>query len=381
VAPDNRFEGTAQVPSGASNVEVKATDPSGNVRTNTYQVSVSGAGSSFTYDANGNLTGDGTKTYEHDAENRLTRVLSGASEVARFSYDGLGRRVQKVAGGVTTTYIYDAESVIEERLSSGGSLWYVDGPVIDQHWAVQDGGGAASYYLADHLGSIVQVTNAAGQLVLSRDYDPYGNMLAGASQNGYAFTGRNWDTESGSYYFRARHYLAPLGRFMSEDPIRFYGGVNLYAYVEGDPVNARDPFGLRPGKTGWRPTPSPFCGLYIGWKAFDVMKGHGTRFTHCWASCEITKACGKGRAEQWENIKEYYDWALCGLGGHLTFHMTRFPQDNCNSAFQPSDYQDNYRGRSTPCSQGCWDRCINAGPQGPGLSGAPEAPPGPYGAE
>ena len=51
---------------------VKATDPAGNIRTNTYQVTQSGATKTLTYDANGNLTGDGTKTYEWDAEDRLS---------------------------------------------------------------------------------------------------------------------------------------------------------------------------------------------------------------------------------------------------------------------------------------------------------------------
>jgi RHS repeat-associated protein len=244
VAPDNRFEGPAQMTSGTNTVAVVATDPSGNVRTNTYQVSVSGTGASFTYDQNGNLTGDGTKTFEYDAENRLTRVLSGGSEVARFSYDGLSRRTERIAGGVTTTYVYDTESVLEERLSTGGTLRYVDGPLVDQHWAAQDGGGTVSYYLTDHLGSVVQVTNAAGAATLSRDYDPYGNHLSGASQSGNAYTGREWDAAVDLHYYRARYYDARSGRFISEDPIGFAAGVNFYSYVFGNPINLTDPFGL-----------------------------------------------------------------------------------------------------------------------------------------
>ena len=82
---------------------VAATDPAGNVRTNTYRVSASGAGASYTYDPNGNLTTktEGTDTWGYDwnAENQLTRVTKNGVELARFSYDPIGRRVEKVAGG------------------------------------------------------------------------------------------------------------------------------------------------------------------------------------------------------------------------------------------------------------------------------------------
>ena len=56
------------------------------------------------------------------------------------------------------------------------------------------------------------------------------------------------------------------------------------------------------------------------------MKQHGTRFTHCWASCEIAKACGQKPAEDWQDIKEWYDWGVCGVPGF---------SKNCDSAFQP----------------------------------------------
>ena len=55
------------------------------------------------------LTGDGTKTYEWDAEDRLTAVKQGGATLASFTYDGGGRRVTKSAGGITTTNIYDGQ--------------------------------------------------------------------------------------------------------------------------------------------------------------------------------------------------------------------------------------------------------------------------------
>jgi RHS repeat-associated protein len=248
VAADNSFAGQAQVSSGTANVVVAATDASGNTRTNTYQVNQSGATSTYTYDANGNLTGDGTKTYEWDAENRLVAVLQGSTTLATFAYDGRGRRIQQVKGGVTHSYIHDFDEVIEERLSSGPIFRYVHGPGIDQHWAVQDDAGTVSYYLSDHLGSIVQTTNVAGSVTLAREYDPYGRLFSGASAAGYAFTGREWDPDTGLYYYRARYYDAQLARFLSDDPMhvlrRSEREINSYAYVANSPVQFIDPYGL-----------------------------------------------------------------------------------------------------------------------------------------
>jgi YD repeat-containing protein len=105
-----------------------------NVRTNTYQLTVTGAGMAYSYDLNGNLTGDGTKTFEWDAENRLTAVKQGAAALASFAYDGQGRRAQKTAGGVSRTYVYDDEGVIEERLSSGQRCATSTGAISTSHW-------------------------------------------------------------------------------------------------------------------------------------------------------------------------------------------------------------------------------------------------------
>ncbi|MFN8091783.1 MAG: RHS repeat-associated core domain-containing protein [Vicinamibacteria bacterium] len=99
---------------------------------------------------------------------------------------------------------------------------------------------------ADGLGSIVATTDAAGNVTSRRQYDTWGNLELGADQPGYAFTGREWDPETGLYYYRARYYDLKLGRFISEDPIGLGGGINSYSYVGNQPVNATDPMGLMP---------------------------------------------------------------------------------------------------------------------------------------
>lgn len=81
-----------------------------------------------------------------------------------------------------------------------------------------------TYYHAHGLGSIVAVTDQDGDVVKSYDYDPWGNRTESGTLTvdgvDYAFTGREWDAETGLYYYRARYYDPRIGRFISEDPIR-----------------------------------------------------------------------------------------------------------------------------------------------------------------
>jgi RHS repeat-associated protein len=97
-------------------------------------------------------------------------------------------------------------------------------------------------------------------------YDSFGNLTASAGRvtNPFRYTAREFDTEAGLYYYRARYYDSLFGRFLSEDPV---GGADksLYAYVSSDPVNLTDPFGLL-GKRPRAPNPptvSPNTVYYI----------------------------------------------------------------------------------------------------------------------
>lgn len=65
-------------------------------------------------------------------------------------------------------------------------------------------------------------------------------------KNLYTFTAREYDSETGLYYYRARYYDPVAGRFITRDPIGFEGGINQYAYVLNNPVNYTDPEGLNP---------------------------------------------------------------------------------------------------------------------------------------
>jgi RHS repeat-associated protein len=179
---------------------------------------------------------------EWNAEDQLKRVLKNGVEQARFSYDPYGRRVEKVAGGVTTSYLYDGEDILRE-IRGTATFTYVHGPGVDEPLAREEGTGTLSYYHADGLGSVAKRTSQAGALVHEYRYDAWGSIEVGASEPGYAFTSREWDPETGLAYYRARYYDPRAGRFLSLDSASESTALNPYAYVNGDPVNNLDPTG------------------------------------------------------------------------------------------------------------------------------------------
>jgi RHS repeat-associated protein len=212
-------------------------------------------GTTYTYDNNGNTktktTAAGTTAYTWDFENRLTQVaLPGTTGTVTYKYDPFGRRVQKAftQGGTTTTtnYLYDGRNSLEELDATGNVLArYNQGPSIDEPIS-ELRGSTTSFYQMDFLGSITSLSNSAGALANTYTYDSFGklNASAGTLTNPFQFTGREFDPETGIYNYRMRYYDQNVGRFLSEDPIGFGGGVNFYRYADGNPISETDPLGL-----------------------------------------------------------------------------------------------------------------------------------------
>ena len=207
-------------------------------------------GGTLSYDANGNLTNDGTNTYVWNARNQLSQITMGGTVKASYTYDALGRRTAKAIGGTTPTqYLYDGANAVQETLGSAVNP-ILAGLGIDERFARNDVTGR-TYFLTDALGSTIRLTDPTGTMQQQYSYDPYGNATqtnnSAGFTNPYQYTGREVDGP-GLYYYRARYYSPMLGRFISEDPLGFGGGQNnFYAYVGGDPLDNIDLLGLSSG--------------------------------------------------------------------------------------------------------------------------------------
>jgi RHS repeat-associated protein len=201
------------------------------------------AGGSFTYDSNGNLTGDGTRSYTWNARNELAS-LSGPVN-ASFAYDAFGRRRNKTVGGTTTQFLYDGQTPVQELSGGTPTANLLTGLGIDEYFTRTDVAGVRNY-LTDGLGSSLALADGSGTIQTEYTYEPFGGTsTSGASTgNTFVFTGREADG-TGLYFYRARYYDPKTTDFVSEDPISFGGGLNLYDYVGSDPINWIDPLGLQ----------------------------------------------------------------------------------------------------------------------------------------
>jgi len=251
-----------QVTQGTSTTESYSFDPVGNrtaslgvasYTTNTSNELTATSNASYTHDYNGNtltkVVGSSSTSYTWDFENRLTSVvLPGSGGTISFAYDPFGRRIEKVTPSTTSIFAYDGDNLIEEANSSGTAVArYSQGLNIDEPLAMLRS-SATSFYNADGLGSITSLGNAAGTLAQTYTFDSFGNQTAssGSLTNPFQYTAREFDPETGLYYYRARYYDPIAGRFLGEDPTRFVAGFNFYTYTENDPANYIDSWGLCP---------------------------------------------------------------------------------------------------------------------------------------
>jgi RHS repeat-associated protein len=224
-------------------VTVTATDPSGNAATAVYEVDQVPASKAFSYDANGNLTSDGTRTFEWDARNQLVAVTVGTHR-SEFTYDGIQRRVREIEKENTIVQsdirvLWCGNELCEERAADGTT-------VTRRAFAGGEQIGGARYFATDHLGSVSEVSDGSATLLGRYAFDPWGRrtLVAGTDITRVGFTGHRWQAAESVWLTKYRALDSESGRWLSEDPIGFTGSDNFYEYAEDSPVRYRDPNGL-----------------------------------------------------------------------------------------------------------------------------------------
>ena len=210
---------------------------------------------SFAYDNRGNLTSEGAATFSYNANNLLTSVVAGPATTS-LSYDAENRLARIVRTSLTpSNFIYDGTNLIAEYDDSGTlTARYIHGFDDDEPIVSFVGSGTADsdrhYLISDAHGSIVALTDNNGVPTSINAYDEFGLPESGNAGR-FQYTGQVWLPEIGMYYYKSRIYEPTLGRFLQADPIGYGDGMNMYAYVHGDPVNLSDPTGLAsPGGGG-----------------------------------------------------------------------------------------------------------------------------------
>ncbi len=224
--------------------------------TNNQLSSVSGALSrTYGYDAAGNTTSYGGFTFSYNDAGRMTGVSGPAT--ASYAHNALGQRVKKVAGGVTTYFVFDEAGHLLGEYDGAGALiqetiWLEDIPVATLR---PNGGSVSIFYVhADHLNTPRRITRPSDSVIVWRwDSDPFGTDAANQDPDGDSnqfaynlrFPGQYFDAETGLSYNYRRDYDPQVGRYVQSDPIGLRGGINTYSYVAGNPLSYFDPDGLR----------------------------------------------------------------------------------------------------------------------------------------
>jgi RHS repeat-associated protein len=301
---DNSFYAIPfSITNGPNTYAAIAWDTNGDISSNSSTVYAILTNGFYAYDQNGNLTNDGYKSFAFDDENQLIGVWVAGAWSNSFAYDGkMRRRIERDyswnagTGGWQETnevhFIYDGNLVVEERNASNVPLVsYTRGN--DLSGTFQGAGGiggllarttygqelpgapTTAFYHADGNGNITALMYPNQQLAAKYLYDPFGNMLAMSGPlrnfNKYRFSSKEWNDNSGLYYYLYRFYDAGLQRWPNRDPMSERGfetlrgapiwrnmrlretvetieGPDLYEFVENNPDNYYDKNGLLLGQ-------------------------------------------------------------------------------------------------------------------------------------
>jgi len=207
----------------------------------------------FSYDNAGRLLqkqdGTGNLIYQvnYNSKGRANSI-STSNSTNQFAYDPNDYRIKK------DNQLYHLEGEhLEATYSNTGELQnkYLRGVIVDEivngySYHSQAPGDWTNYtFHHDQINSVTALTGHNGTTEETTRYDAFGAILNQTNNTGndLLFTGRERDQTTGLIYYRARYYDPEIGRFITEDPLGFQAGINFYAYVGNNPVNANDPDG------------------------------------------------------------------------------------------------------------------------------------------
>ena len=200
----------------------------------------------FDYDVKGNMHShiiDGVTTeYTWDLQNRMVQWEKTNETTETYLYNADGMRVRKTPnGGTQTDFLLDIDEIAEEI--TGSSIVSYVGPQLIS----RIDGETRTIYHADGIGSTRALSDSTQAVAQAEIYDAYGNRLTTSGQApnfGFAGEYRYYADATGLDYLKARYYDSTAGRFISRDPMGYWGGFNLYAYGKDRPTSFVDPRGL-----------------------------------------------------------------------------------------------------------------------------------------
>lgn len=256
----------------------------------------------YTYDPNGNRYSIGSgkiyglkdAQYTYDSQNRLIKA-TGEGKTVTYSYNGDGLLYERTEGDQTIRYYYDEEAkLMAEASVTSGKAELTYAYIYDlygQLWARQDKQtGKLEYYQFNGHGDVVGLVDDAGQVLNQYTYDIWGgpSTTEQTVPNILRYAGEYWDETIGLQYLRARWYDPGMGRFIGEDT---YEGelndplsLNLYSYVNNNPLKYVDPSGHMPKN------------LLNGFlKDFLNGRNDGTKYTDLQLSDAVLNANGDNR--------------------------------------------------------------------------------------
>jgi RHS repeat-associated protein len=165
--------------------------------------------------------------------------------IAEYTYNGAGQRIKKVVSGVTRVFHYDLRGhMIAE--SDGAGQTIAEYVYLGDNLLSMIRQGNTHYFHNNNLGTPQVLTDVSGNVVWKALYNPFGmaQITVQTVENPFRLPGQYYDSETGLHYNYFRYYHPKIGRYLTPDPIGLQGGINLWTYVAGNPVNGVDPKGL-----------------------------------------------------------------------------------------------------------------------------------------